>query len=91
VRKIKFGLKGARNYLWYLARVNLLTALQCYMLNTSVTRKPNNYLSLKLLVCLFLFLVKAYKTLQKLLVMQNADNSNQFNIKPRYQTLTSTV
>jgi len=27
VRKIKFGLKGARNYFWYRARVNLSTAL----------------------------------------------------------------
>jgi len=26
VRKIEFGLKGARNYFWYRARVNLLTA-----------------------------------------------------------------
>jgi len=28
VRKIQFGLKGAWNYFWYRARVNLLTALQ---------------------------------------------------------------
>jgi len=27
VRKIEFGLKGARNYFWYRARVNLSTAL----------------------------------------------------------------
>jgi len=28
VRKIEFGLKGARNYFWYRARVNLSTAQQ---------------------------------------------------------------
>jgi len=27
VKKIEFGLKGARNYFWYRAQVNLLTAL----------------------------------------------------------------
>jgi len=27
VRKMEFGLKGARNYFWYRARVNLSTAL----------------------------------------------------------------
>jgi len=36
VRKLEFGLKEARNYFWYLARVNLSTALAPIDLNPTM-------------------------------------------------------